>query len=361
MREWLIQAALKGSKLTYIEVRNKFNVDHFSLLHAMNHLGHQARQNNEPILTAVIVSKKSGCCGRGLKNEFQVINDESERLKLYRYWNAKRTEAVAENLMQKALDFTFKVGSSYHREDVFRIIGPHAKPTGRNGFTYYTANEDDWFVFCGVGTGGRSGHGYRNHFDGDKLVWFAKSNSNIHKVSIRKLCNPEGRVYVFFREEDRAPFTFAGIVKAVEVFDQSPVKIIWSFRAGNDWRLPTQIPEEIDESEATTLPEGARRTVLVNLYERNPNARRKCIANWGLKCTVCSFDFRERYGELGEGFIHVHHLKPLGEIGEQYELNPIADLRPVCPNCHAMLHRRIPSLSLDELIQTIKCQQGRLD
>jgi 5-methylcytosine-specific restriction protein A len=52
---------------------------------------------------------------------------------------------------------------------------------------------------------------------------------------------------------------------------------------------------------------------------------------------------------LGEGFIHVHHLKPLAQIGEQYELDPINDLRPVCPNCHAMLHRASPALSIDAL------------
>lgn len=245
--------------------------------------------------------------------------------------------------------FPFTVGGSYHRKDVFRIIGLPADPTGGNWFTGYTAHGDDWFIFCGVGTGGRTGHDYGNHFDGDRLVWFAKTNTNVSQASIQKLVNPEGHVYVFFREEDRDPFTFAGLGKAVEVLDQTPVKIVWSFSAGNDLRLPTQLPEEVDDEEVTTVPEGARRTVQVNVYERDPNARRKCIAKWGLKCAVCSFDFAERYGTLGEGFIHVRHLKPLGEIGEQYELNPVTDLRPVCPNCHAMLHRKKPALGVDEL------------
>lgn len=55
-----------------------------------------------------------------------------------------------------------------------------------------------------------------------------------------------------------------------------------------------------------------------------------------------------------EGLIHVHHLKPLGEVGEGYLLDPVADLRPVCPNCHAMLHRRKPALGIDELLQTLR-------
>jgi 5-methylcytosine-specific restriction enzyme A len=95
--------------------------------------------------------------------------------------------------------------------------------------------------------------------------------------------------------------------------------------------------------------EGAKKSVTVNVYERDPNARRKCIKHWGAACAVCGFEFLSRYGALGEGFIHVHHLKPLAQIGEQYELDPINDLRPVCPNCHAMLHRASPALSIDAL------------
>jgi predicted HNH restriction endonuclease len=53
---------------------------------------------------------------------------------------------------------------------------------------------------------------------------------------------------------------------------------------------------------------------------------------------MCNFNFGRFFGETAEGFIHVHHLKPLAEIGEEYEVDPIEDLRPVCPNCHAMIH-----------------------
>jgi 5-methylcytosine-specific restriction protein A len=55
------------------------------------------------------------------------------------------------------------------------------------------------------------------------------------------------------------------------------------------------------------------------------------------------------YGDIGKGFIHVHHLKPVSQIGETYEVDPINDLRPVCPNCHAMLHRPEETLTIEEL------------
>jgi 5-methylcytosine-specific restriction protein A len=75
---------------------------------------------------------------------------------------------------------------------------------------------------------------------------------------------------------------------------------------------------------------------------------------------VCGFDFATQYGELGAGFIHVHHLRPLGEIGQEYELNPIIDLRPVCPNCHAMLHSGESTLDIEALQEIMAhARQGR--
>jgi 5-methylcytosine-specific restriction protein A len=55
-------------------------------------------------------------------------------------------------------------------------------------------------------------------------------------------------------------------------------------------------------------------------------------------CKVCGVDFGDRYGEQASGFIHVHHKIPLSEVDEEYRVNPIEDLVPVCPNCHAVIH-----------------------
>lgn len=97
---------------------------------------------------------------------------------------------------------------------------------------------------------------------------------------------------------------------------------------------------DYDEIENPNLIfEGAKKSVIVNQYERNPIARQKCIEANGCKCKVCGMDFEEKYGEIGRGFIHVHHVVPISTIGESYQVDPIKDLVPVCPNCHAMLHR----------------------
>ena len=60
------------------------------------------------------------------------------------------------------------------------------------------------------------------------------------------------------------------------------------------------------------------------------------------------------YGKIGEGFIHVHHLLELSVIKKEYKVDPINDLRPVCPNCHAMLHRKKPAYSIEELRNVIQ-------
>ena len=98
-----------------------------------------------------------------------------------------------------------------------------------------------------------------------------------------------------------------------------------------------------------TVFEGAKKEIVVNRYERSHEAREKCIAAHGCKCAVCGMDFEKMYGEIGRGFIHVHHIVPISSIGEEYQIDPSKDLIPVCPNCHAMLHRKEPPYNVDDL------------
>jgi 5-methylcytosine-specific restriction protein A len=104
-----------------------------------------------------------------------------------------------------------------------------------------------------------------------------------------------------------------------------------------------------EDKENKILKEGDYLQVQVNAYERNIEARNQCIEYYGLTCSVCSFNFEKVFGEIGKGFIHVHHLTPLSEINQEYEIDPIQDLRPVCPNCHAMLHAKNPPFTIEEL------------
>jgi len=113
-------------------------------------------------------------------------------------------------------------------------------------------------------------------------------------------------------------------------------------------------PDELPTENTEELFEGIKRSVIVNSYERNSKARQLCVKHWKAICAVCSFDFEKTYGEIGKGFIHVHHLTPVSQIGKVYQVDPINDLIPVCPNCHSMLHKQEPPLTIDELKSRLK-------
>lgn len=89
-------------------------------------------------------------------------------------------------------------------------------------------------------------------------------------------------------------------------------------------------------------------------YERNQEARKACIQHYGCRCAVCGFDFEQAYGEIGKGFIEVHHIVPVHERGGEYAVDPIKDLRPLCSNCHSMTHRGNPIYSIDELKKKLR-------
>jgi len=102
------------------------------------------------------------------------------------------------------------------------------------------------------------------------------------------------------------------------------------------------------ENSKSPITEGALYEVIQTKYERSQNARTICLNHYGYTCCVCEFNFKDTYGDIGNQFIHVHHINQLSEAG-LVKTDPIKDLRPVCPNCHAMLHKRNPPYDIEEL------------
>lgn len=116
----------------------------------------------------------------------------------------------------------------------------------------------------------------------------------------------------------------------------------------------SDVLESYQASFAEPLTEGAFKSVSVTAYERNALARRQCIEHYGTACYACGFSFGETYGETADGYIHVHHLKAVSERAGRYVIDPIEDLRPICPNCHAVVHLQNPPLSIAELKRMLK-------
>ncbi len=128
------------------------------------------------------------------------------------------------------------------------------------------------------------------------------------------------------------------------------------FKYKNNYKIIASVssqftyPEEVSKYSV----EGAKRKITINSYERSTKARQECLAHHGYVCSVCNFSFLTNYGARGEDFIHVHHIIPISKIAESYVVDPIKDLCPICPNCHAMIHRTDPPCSIKELQEILK-------
>lgn len=141
---------------------------------------------------------------------------------------------------------------------------------------------------------------------------------------------------------------------------------VWADYAGQPGKLAAEAKaireavESANETEVAKLPEageyvGEEGGVIMRLhkrYERDRKLIREKLAEAAaigkLNCQVCNFDFGATFGELGTGYIEVHHLKPVSELGKGGKTK-LSDLALLCANCHRMAHRKRIPLGLEEL------------
>jgi 5-methylcytosine-specific restriction protein A len=262
------------------------------------------------------------------------------------YWSPNSTLSPTTTFVHNVRP-TYIVGKTYTRNDIYEAIDLPNDQRGGDWLNGYHRHKSDIYVFCNVGVAGRTGHNYDNHWEGERLVWYGKTGSHFAQNTIRNLISGEYRIFIFYREADRDPFKFAGVGTPVPHLEtEKPVRIDWVFGSDNSDQTPLFTDEY---SVGSKFSEGQRTMVFVNRYERDRRARDKCIQIHGVNCAVCEVNFEDFYGDIGVGFIHVHHITPLSAYGSDYAVDPASDLVPVCPNCHAMLHRTNPPLSVSEL------------
>ena len=140
------------------------------------------------------------------------------------------------------------------------------------------------------------------------------------------------------------------IGSGVQLDDKSASKLeaLLGTRSG---AKPAVFPDEVD-----VFYEGPSKTVRVNRHERNPQARAACLAHFGAKCIVCGFEGEKKFGIAGQGLIHVHHLREKSTVKGEDKIDPVKDLVPVCPTCHAMIHSRRPAYTPDHVRKMLKKQ-----
>lgn len=132
--------------------------------------------------------------------------------------------------------------------------------------------------------------------------------------------------------------------------DEVEIAVTWTSIAAGMFLslLDVKLQDEVEYGE------GGVKRIEANRYERNPVNRELCLEANGYTCKICGFDFEKVYGGLGFHFIHVHHIVPVSSYDEKYLINPVKDMIPVCPNCHAMLHKTDPPLLPDELREILQ-------
>ncbi|HEX4302348.1 MAG TPA: DUF3578 domain-containing protein [Rhizomicrobium sp.] len=115
---------------------------------------------------------------------------------------------------------------------------------------------------------------------------------------------------------------------------------ILTFRGGLDPSMEATSEFNDERERAGSLVE-IRTYKLHRTIERNPRVADQVKFYLGTSCQVCSLNFSEKYGELGEGYIEAHHLRPLStlEEGVAVHLDPARDFAVLCSNCHRMAHR----------------------
>lgn len=151
-----------------------------------------------------------------------------------------------------------------------------------------------------------------------------------------------GQANIWFAKDARVSEYIESVFTYIKAHGEAAI-------SGDD-TVPQIIPEAYEES-------GIGKKVLVNKYERNPVARRKCLEIHGTSCVICGFNSADVYGMEFDDKIEVHHIVPIHEINEDYKVDPETDLIPVCPNCHMILHTRMASgeyPSLDWLKSRVK-------
>ena len=139
------------------------------------------------------------------------------------------------------------------------------------------------------------------------------------------------------------------IISEDETFDEAKIAAEWATIVTGMFLSLLNVTQKED----TEYLEGGLSRVEVNKYERNPVNRKLCLSANGFICKICGFDFEKKYGKIGHHFIHVHHIVPVSESDTAYVIDPVKDLIPVCPNCHAMLHQSDPPYMPEDLKRII--------
>lgn len=183
----------------------------------------------------------------------------------------------------------------------------------------------------------------------EDFIEFAEAVSNKADGQYREPI-PKNREANYWRDGVRAidKATYQAIVSAAGIGGHSTAE-----------QLSPIYPTDTFDEELESAQEGSKVLRYVTAYERDPRYRRQALAIHGYRCRACDVDLSERYGAYASGLIHVHHVEPVSQYDAPKKIDPAKDLVPVCPNCHAVIHRRkTATLSIDQVRDLLRQSKG---
>lgn len=244
--------------------------------------------------------------------------------------------------------FYLNLLSYYSRKDLKEKFGI-IDSTINNGIFKPKEHSSVWIFITKHKTPDRTP--YYDDFDGETLIFEGQTKGKTDWLIINHI-DQRNELITFYREKkDERPdysFKYLGRFQYINHSNDKPKRFILhaldlGFSDAGELQIINEVPFEFE------LKEGKEKTSIQTYFERNPKLRSEAIKIHGTKCLACSFDFSKKYGVHGEGFIEIHHLKPLSEYDGERVINPKTDLIPLCSNCHRMIHRKNKILSLLEL------------
>jgi hypothetical protein len=136
---------------------------------------------------------------------------------------------------------------------------------------------------------------------------------------------------------------------AIDSLDRQLVLSAFHIASPQETLLAAEFDLDVADS---PFQEGQEKLMIHLSKERNKHlvalAKEIWLRNGELNCSVCSFSFSAAYGEAGDGYIEAHHTTPVSELAEDTIVRP-SDLAPVCSNCHGIIHRHRPWLTISQM------------
>lgn len=253
--------------------------------------------------------------------------------------------------------------------------------SNEKGFVYgYVENKGDRIGVAKLGASTEA-----SRVDGTTVIWCALDRTTRRlrvvgwydnaQVYRKPQVLPRGSARGKWKYQFQAKFHNAHLIPPAERYLEVPMKIKRmdkGFIGQRNWFFPEEYHQyqqflqaflllkmsqkketPRNRGEQESYEEGQRFVTEITVSIRNPKLVTAAKRRYGYRCQVCNFDFKERYGNIGEGFIEVHHLQPMATRRSQSSTS-VDDVRVLCANCHRMIHQKPKPLDLDELKKMLR-------